>query len=249
MAIKKAKVLTITSVKGGVGKTTFLLNLAGALSNIQRKVLIIDLDLTGGDIAMALNKEITVDIYKLVSDFSNNKFTFIEDYTLKYNNNIYVLSAPKDPRYASKINIKYLNVILSKATMRYDYVLIDTSHILNDMSLVAMDYSDYLLYIINSSPLDVKNMKTMTSILKDMDYHKFLVILNNALSKHQSLLTPFDIKNIIKHDIDYIIPSTFYLKRSDKYIMDGQIPIFDKKNEKHIKLFNDIINHIEKIDE
>ena len=39
MSIKKAKVITITSVKGGTGKSTFTLCLAGALSKIKTKTI------------------------------------------------------------------------------------------------------------------------------------------------------------------------------------------------------------------
>ena len=40
MALNKAKVFTITSVKGGVGKTTTVLNLAGIYSRMNKKVLV-----------------------------------------------------------------------------------------------------------------------------------------------------------------------------------------------------------------
>lgn len=57
MAITKGKIITITSVKGGVGKTTFLLSLANVYKNNNKKVLIIDNDLFSGDIESILNVE------------------------------------------------------------------------------------------------------------------------------------------------------------------------------------------------
>ena len=39
------KIITISSVKGGVGKTTMTLNLAGIYCELNKRVLIIDLDL------------------------------------------------------------------------------------------------------------------------------------------------------------------------------------------------------------
>ena len=63
MAINQAKVLTITSVKGGTGKTTNTLNLAGIFSSMKKKVLIIDLDLHTGSIAASMNLKYEKDIY------------------------------------------------------------------------------------------------------------------------------------------------------------------------------------------
>lgn len=50
MKITKSKVITVTSVKGGVGKTTFVLSLAAQYKMQDKKVLIIDMDLFSGDI-------------------------------------------------------------------------------------------------------------------------------------------------------------------------------------------------------
>ena len=49
------KIVTISSRKGGVGKTTTLLNIAGCLSTLEKKVLILDLDLYCSSIAVSLN--------------------------------------------------------------------------------------------------------------------------------------------------------------------------------------------------
>ena len=63
MALNKAKVITVTSVKGGVGKTTTVLNLAGICSRLGKRTLIIDLDLYSGDISSMLNLNYNQDIY------------------------------------------------------------------------------------------------------------------------------------------------------------------------------------------
>ena len=53
--MKRAKVITITSVKGGVGKTTTLLSLAGIYAISGKKVLIIDADLYSSSISLCLD--------------------------------------------------------------------------------------------------------------------------------------------------------------------------------------------------
>jgi len=244
MGAFKGKILTVTSVKGGTGKTTTLLNLAGIYSNINKKVLIIDLDLYTGAIAPTLNLEINSDIYQLVDDLTNNRFDYIENYILKYNDNIDVLAAPKDPRFASKINSKYIKVILNRAAMKYDIILIDTNHALDEKNIITLDSSDKILYIINNDPIDLKNMKTLVSIYKNLEKDNYFIILNESLNKTQNYFTNYDIKNIIKHNIDFIIPNSFYVKNIDKYVIDGSILTLDKRIK---KLYKKGVQEIENI--
>ena len=248
MALNKAKVFTITSVKGGVGKTTTLLNLAGVCSKMGKRVLIIDLDLYSGDIASMLNINYNSDIYNLFEDMNNNKFENLDDYITSYNEQIKILPAPKDPRFARKINTKVLNLILYKASMKFDVILIDTNHILTDINLVALDHSDQILYLINNDSMNLKNMKTIVSILNDMNKNNYKVILNESNSKDKNYYNKYDIKNIINKNVNYIIPSSFYIKNIDKYIIEGKILILEnsicKKYKEALKIFNLIISDI-----
>ena len=202
MSLNKAKVITITSVKGGVGKTTTVLNLAGIYSRLNKKVLVVDLDFYSGDIAASLNISYDNDIYNLYEDLNNNKFNSFDDYVNSYNDNISILAAPKDPRLARKITSKVLNLILYKASLKYDLILIDTNHILTDINLFAFDYSDKIVYIINNDSMNLKNMKTMVSILNDMGKKNYRIILNESNYKGKDYYNKFDIKNIINKNVN-----------------------------------------------
>ena len=242
MALNKAKVFVVTSVKGGVGKTTTLLNLAGIYSRMKKRVLILDLDLYSGDVASILNVDYKCDIYNLFEDINNNRFTTLDDYTTTVNDQIKLLPAPKDPRFARKIHGKILDVILYKASLRYDIILIDTNHILTDINLFALDYSDKMIYVINNDSMNLKNMKTMVSILNDMKKTNYVIILNESNNKGKNYYNKYDIKNIINKNVNYIIPSNFYIKNIDKYIIEGKILTLDdnvyKKYKNTIRIYN-----------
>lgn len=244
MAIKKAKIITVSSVKGGVGKTTTALNLAGTYSLLKKKTLLLDFDLYNGAIALSLNIDIKTDLYKLTYDMSVNDYKNIEDYTLKYNDYIDIIPAPKDPRYANKIETKYINTIIKKVDVKYDVIIIDTCHELNATNLVLFDKSNTILYVMNNSPIDLKNLKSMLAIHKDMEKENYAVVLNESNNKLNQMFNRYDIKNIIKNDIDYTIPQTFYNKNINKYVLNGKIMILDKKirmmNRKTVKTFNKI---------
>lgn len=238
MAIKQAKIIVVTSVKGGTGKTTTTINLAGILEKLNKKILLVDLDIYASGIAVALNVKNEKDLFILIEDLNNNRFSNLDDYITKYDDSIDLLLAPKDPRNASKINSKYLNIVLAKAKLKYDVILIDTNHILNDINLVALDNSDETLYLIRNDLIDLKNMRTMVAIYEDMEKSNYKVILNDSADKFKNFFTKYDIKHMIKKNIDYIIPSSLYLNNYDKYIMDGKILTLDKnfvrKNKKPI---------------
>ena len=248
MALNKAKVITVTSVKGGVGKTTTVLNLAGVASTLNKKILVVDLDIYSGDVASTLNLNYSKDIYNLFEDINNNKFDSLDDYLVSYNENIKVLPSPKDPRVARKITSKTLNLILYKASMKFDIIFIDTNHILTDINLFAYDFSDQILYVINNDSMNLKNMKTFVSILTDMNKTNYKIILNESISRDKNYFNKYDIKNIINKNVNYIIPSEFFIRGIDKYIIEGEILTLNsgisKRYKNTMKIYNLIINDI-----
>jgi len=221
--------ICISSAKGGVGKTITTLNLAGILETLNKKVLIIDFDLTGGGISAALNLQFQKSVYNFVDDYNNNRYKDFKNYVISYDEYIDVLASPKDPRQAGKIDPKYIELILDKAVFNYDIVLIDTNHNLNDFNILTMDLVDNLLFIISNDPLDLKNMRSLVSILKDVNFNNYKIILNESVMPFKKYFSLYDIKNIIKANIDYVISKEFYIKNIDTFIMNGKIVTLDSK--------------------
>lgn len=217
------KIVTISSVKGGVGKTTMTLNLAGIYCELNKRVLIIDLDLYSGGIAASLNVKNKKDIYTMIDSMANNRFTELKKYVTTYNKNIDVLACPKDPRMGAKVSGRYIPVIFDLAKKEYDVVLVDTYHILDEINLTALDYSYMTLFIITNDIVDLKNMKSLISIFKDTDKKNYLVLLNSSRDTGKDYLSLYDIRTIIKNNIDYTLSKNYYIKNIDKYIMAGEI--------------------------
>ena len=120
MKSTKGKIITVTSTKGGVGKTITTLNLAGVYEKFGLKTLVIDLDLYGGAVATYLNSTNDRTIFNLVEDLTNNRYEKIEDYLFSYSENIHIIAAPKDPRMANKIDSKYIPLIFRNVVYKYD---------------------------------------------------------------------------------------------------------------------------------
>lgn len=225
---QNGRIITISSVKGGVGKTTITMNLAGIYFLMKKKVLIIDLDLYAGGIATVSNVNNKKDIYMLVDALSNNRQVELADYVAKYNSGIDILACPKDPRDVSKIESKYISKIFELAKHDYDVILVDTSHSLDENCLIAIDASYNSAFVITNDLVDIKNMKSLVSIFNEMGKTNYKIVLNNSRDTGRDYINTFDIRNMIKANIDYTISKNFYIRNIDKYVLNGEILTLNK---------------------
>lgn len=223
--INKGKIVTVTSMKGGVGKTVTVLCLAAVYADLGKKVLIVDLDLYNGDIAFALNINFRGTIFNLTDDMANNRFKYenTNSYVYKYNDNIDILPSPKDPRQASKVDQKYIEMILENNAHKYDVVLVDTSHILGPINMVAFDCSDTIVNLLTNDSFDLKSTKTFISICENVEINNLVLVLNNSVDYRKNYYSHYDMKSIINQKIDYIIPASFYMEQFDGYIVDNRV--------------------------
>jgi len=229
MSRNRGKSLCLFSAKGGVGKTVNAINLAGIFEQLEKRVLLLDFDMTSGGIAVSLNKAFEKTIYNFVDDYNNNRYKDFKNYVTKYDDYIDVLASPRDPRQAAKIDSSYVEIILDKAVHNYDVVLIDTNHNLNEFNISILDRADEILFFVTNDPMDLKNMKSLLSIFKDIELNNYKVLLNNSRDPFKSYFSLYDIKNLLKTNIDYSLSSSLFIKNIDSYIMDGKIITLDPK--------------------
>ena len=226
---KMGKSLVVSSVKGGVGKTVTVLNLAGICELLGKKTLIIDFDIYTGNIALTLNTKFISSMYNLTQDIANNNYQKLENYVVKYDNFIDILPAPKDPRASLKINLAYIETIVDLARSNYDIVLIDTTHILNELNIRLFDKTDSLLLLMENDPQDVRNMKALLKVLNNSKNKKYQIMLNNSTNPYKNYFSTYDLETIIDHKIKYRISNHFFIKNIDDFIMNGEIVTLNKR--------------------
>ena len=228
MKEKKGTIIPVASTKGGVGKTIFTLNLAGMYHLLGYKTLVIDLDLFGGAVATYLNSTNDRTIFNLTSDLANNRYEKMDDYIYSYNENIDIIAAPKDPRMASKVEAKYIPVILSNVVYKYDVILLDTSHSLDQINITSLDNSDTILYVFTNNTFDLKNAHSFVSIMQDVGYKNYYTLLNESVFLNQNYYSLYDIRSVINNNIDFTISKTMHVKNIDRFILEGKILILNK---------------------
>ncbi|MDD4706400.1 MAG: AAA family ATPase [Bacilli bacterium] len=241
--MSKGVVSVIYSGKGGVGKTTFTLNLAGTLSNNKKKVLIIDLDLYSGAIAISLNKIPVKTIYHFHNDLNNKNDLDVFNYITKYNNYIDFISCPKDIKEVKKIDYNTIEKLVFKASLLYDVILFDLSHIYSEINSNILNMAKNVLYLFTNDPADLKNTANVLSNLKQ-NHNNLNVILNYSINPERNYYVLYDIKNIINNNIDYIISNRFYNPQIDNITIRGEIFTINNQKLLDYKIFNLIAKSI-----
>ena len=245
----KGKVIAVASSKGGVGKTIFATNLAGVYHHLKMKTLLIDMDLSCGGVNIMLNVSSDNTIYNLADDILNNRFKEAGSYVYHYSDYIDILPSCKDPRQGNKIDLKLIEQIISVYKNSYDVVILDTNHVPTNYTLQALDIADEILFMITDNPLDLKNSASLINILDDIKESGVHIVLNNSINTYKNYFSKFDIKSIIHHNIDYILPSTMYIPNINKYLMEGKILVlneylrFNNKSDKEllIRIASDMV--------
>ncbi|MCM3709077.1 AAA family ATPase [Sporosarcina luteola] len=160
---KNAKVITVASTKGGVGKTTVTVNLAAELSRQSKRVAILDLDLQFGDVSMYLDARPKRTIYDWVKEDLDAKR--IEDYLTLSKQSIFILAAPQRPEFAEVITGNDVRKAIHALKQRFDVVLIDVSGHMNENTIVALESSDEILVMTYMDLPTLKNSKLLIETL------------------------------------------------------------------------------------
>ena len=138
----------------------------------------------------------------MILDIENNQYDSLTNYVTKYNENIDFLASPKDPRQIGKIDSRYVDLVLDRAILEYDVVLIDTNHVINDINLVILERVDGILFLVTNDPFDIKNLKSLLAVFHDLEIPNYKILLNQSREPLKNYFSLYDIKNILKDNID-----------------------------------------------
>ncbi|MGL5207389.1 MAG: response regulator [Acidaminococcaceae bacterium] len=205
---EEGKIFTVFSPRGGVGKTILTANLGIALSeNKEESVAILDCSLQFGDVAMTLNLMPKANIADMVTDIEQLDEKALERYMVKFKENLHILPAPFQPEKADNISAQHISAITNLLKKNYQYVLVDTAPVFNDLSLTLMDNSDSILLISVPDILTIKNLRLAMKTLDSIGYpqDKVVQILNRANS--QSGLTLEEMEDIIHRKFKITLPN------------------------------------------
>jgi pilus assembly protein CpaE len=183
---QRGKLVTVFSAKGGCGKTTLSTNLAAALAGGGRhEVVLVDLDLAFGDVAIALQLFPAHTIADAVPLGDALDDAALQALLTPHSPGLTTLVAPVEPGAADSISAVLVAQILERLKDMYDYVVVDTPPAFDDQVLAAFDASDVIALIATLDIPALKNLKLTLETLELLNYprERWHIVLNRADSK------------------------------------------------------------------
>ena len=204
------RVVTVFSAKGGCGKTTISTNLGAALADKgRRSVVIVDLDLAFGDVAIALQLFPSHTIADAVPlGAVNLDFGALQALLTPHSAGLTTLVAPVEPGAADTIPSALVTRILQQLRENFDFVIIDTPPAFDDQVLAAFDLSDSVVLLATLDIPALKNLKLTLETLELLNYprDRWKIVLNRSDSKVG--LSIAEVEKTLRTEITAQVPSS-----------------------------------------
>jgi pilus assembly protein CpaE len=158
------KILSVFSNKGGNGTTTIAANLADALVRLTgKKVAVVDLVLSHGDVTMFFNVSSSYSILDLAKNAEKADYDFLHTLLVRHASGVYVLADPPTIEDGEQISAAQVREVLSTLRSMFDYIVIDTPHQFDERTLTALEMSDIVLLV---SLLNLPSLKNTQKCLE-----------------------------------------------------------------------------------
>jgi pilus assembly protein CpaE len=202
------RTITVFSPKGGVGTTTIATNLAMVSAEAHpNQVLLIDLDLSFGQVASHLNLQPKQTLLELVRDEAAlREPELFRTYAVHHASGVHLLAAPPSPQFASLITADHIEGILGRALESYEVIVVDAGSMLDDRMLAIFSRSDTVVVPVVPEIPALNAVHAMIENLSETGAvgAATMFVLNNIYAR--DLLRRADIENALGAKITSDLP-------------------------------------------
>lgn len=191
-----AKIVVVTSGKGGVGKTTSSAAISSGLAMLGHKTVVIDFDigLRNLDIIMGCERRVVYDFINVINGEANLKQTLIKDKRLPQ---LYILPASQT-RDKDALKLEGVEKVLTELSKEFDYIICDSPAGIEAGALMAMYFADEAIVVTNPEVSSVRDSDRILGILASKTKR---AVDGKSPVKEHLLLTRYDVERVAKGEM------------------------------------------------
>ncbi len=212
-----ARIIVITSGKGGVGKTTSSAALAMGLAQKGSRTVVIDFDvgLRNLDLIMGCERRVVYDFANVINEEANLNQALIKD---KRCENLYVLPASQT-RDKDTLTKEGVGRVLEELSQTFDYIVCDSPAGIEHGATMAMYFADDAVVVTNPEVSSVRDSDRMLGILSSKSrraesgeepIREYLLLTRYSPERVQrgEMLSVEDVQEILALDLLGVIPES-----------------------------------------
>jgi septum site-determining protein MinD len=159
-----SQVITVTSGKGGVGKTTSSAAIATGLAQRGKRTVVIDFDvgLRNLDLIMGVERRVVFDIVNVIQGEAKLQQALIKD---KRVDGLFILPASQT-RDKDALSREGVGIIIEELLKEFDYVLCDSPAGIEKGALLALYYADQAIVVTNPEVSSVRDSDRILGVIQ-----------------------------------------------------------------------------------
>jgi pilus assembly protein CpaE len=206
----EGKIIAVLGSKDGYGKTTVAVNLAAVMArNKERPVMIVDLDLQGGDVSTFLNIKPNYTIADVARNVNRIDANYVKGAMSRHESGIYVLAEPKDVADVEEITAPKIKAVLHLLKEMGGYVFVDGGYSFDERFLTVMDVADMILLVGVLTLPAIRNIQKSLQVFRELGYEKNKVRLIINRSGANEDIKAENAQNTLQYPISWLIPNEY----------------------------------------
>lgn len=212
-----AKIIVITSGKGGVGKTTSSAAISSGLAMLGHKTVVIDFDigLRNLDIIMGCERRVVYDFVNVINGEASLNQALIKDKRVP---NLYILPASQT-RDKDALTLEGVEKTLNELAKDFEFIICDSPAGIETGALMAMYFADHAIVVTNPEVSSVRDSDRILGILASktkraidnappIQEHLLLTRYDPERVERGEMLSVTDVKEILAIPLIGVIPES-----------------------------------------
>ena len=202
-----ARKIVLTSGKGGVGKTTICANLGMSLARLNKRVVLVDVDigLNNLDVVTGIENKIVFDIVDVIEGKCRVKEALVQDINLP---NLYIM--PSAHSYnKSQVTADNVKKVVDMLNDYFDFVLIDCPAGIDEPFKRAVYGADEAIVVVTPHLSSLRDADKVLMVLSSFDIHDYSLVINRVrgdMILDKEMLDANKISEILDTRLSGIIP-------------------------------------------